>query len=129
MTVLPSVRLCPSAEPSDEAYIFGVVGKGRETSYFSDPVPLDDNLISKLSSKTDVGRRFRISAACEPSRCGNWTNRGCRLAAAALNLSQSMATPEEVVLCGIRERCRWYAQVGSRACQVCRFVVRDVAAK
>jgi hypothetical protein len=33
----------------------------------------------------------------------------------------------ELPLCAVRSRCRWFDQLGSRACQVCLHVVTDAS--
>src|SRR5437763_115569 len=41
--------------------------------------------------------------------------------------SIAAAPPEALPRCGIRPRCRWFAQNGRAACEVCPLVVTDLS--
>ena len=68
-------------------------------------------------------KRLRFAQPCVEHGCRHWAGSRCGVADAALELE---AEDGPLPRCGIRPRCRWFAQSGAAACRVCPLVVTDV---
>lgn len=76
--------------------------------------------------------RFRFADRCVEGVCRQWTCSRCgvvdRVAGEAAAVTDSaLAVTGSPLCCGIRPRCRWFAQSGVAACALCDFVVTEAA--
>jgi len=118
--------LCPSAPAKPGAALFGVVdGSGRILN-LPKPLPIDAAFIKQAKEQGSLEQRFRFTTPCQKGQCVHWNENRCALIG---QLFES-ATQEEVVLadkslprCSIRPQCRWWTQMGPKACAVCPLVV------
>jgi hypothetical protein len=92
--------------------------------YVTPPLPIDTDFIERVA-QTGGGaeQRFRFSEPCIEHGCRQWTGEACGL----IDKLVETETPAVASLpaCGIRSRCRWFAQARERACAVCPLVVTD----
>jgi hypothetical protein len=98
-TVGPQPLLCPSSLPE-----FG-----------AEKVPMADGT-------------FRTAGRCQTSRCAHWSDH-CGLGV-AVSVAGRGATERGLSRrfpCGLSTTCRWFAENGADACQICDLVTRDPA--
>ncbi len=121
---MPKPPLCPSAQLTPKAQLFGVVTGGGQIAFLDKAVEVDADFIEEAKQGREPERRFRFAAPCMRRGCGNWDGAGCGLPGrVAADLAPSVERPRPLPDCAIRERCVWHAQSGDTACYGCRFVV------
>jgi len=125
-----SDRLCPSARCEEGAILLGIVGKDGVVGYVSPLITVDQDFVRQAHKGRAPEKRFRFSQPCIEGGCRQWTGSRCGVIDRALQATEEADTPDvwDGVLpkCSIRSRCRWFAQVGRRACTVCPLVMTDV---
>jgi hypothetical protein len=112
--------LCPSARCREGALLIGVQGEER-LGFVTPPLPLDRDFIERATRDGRPEQRFRFAEPCLEKGCRQWTGSACGVIE---RIGQAEA-PAELPECGIRPRCRWFAQQGPRACGVCPYVLTD----
>jgi hypothetical protein len=115
-------KLCPSAPAQEGSILLGVVQADGSIAYLKDRIEVTREFLEIARFGRSPEQRFRFSAPCRESACGQWTDGGCRLPeslADAIPESESDRLPH----CSIRARCRWFDQAGAAACRVCPLVV------
>ena len=112
----------PSARNADGAELIGVVGDGdARVRWLPEPEPLDAAGREWLAAEGGEAR-FRFAAPCVTARCARWDGR-CQVGARLAVLADD--APAELPACGIRARCRWWAEQGATACRLCPLVRTD----
>lgn len=118
--------LCPSAEPGMVGSVaFGVVGGTAEeprVRHLEQPVPVTDDLLA-LSGPVSPTEVFRFAARCACHACPNFKHERCSLAARIVTLLPTVT--DDLPICPIRPRCRWWREEGREACRRCPQVVTD----
>jgi len=113
---------CPSAHPS-EGVIFGVrVADANVTGidYLDQLVEATDDIL-KLAEPLDPREIFRFGAPCAESKCAHFTGRECSLVKRIVNTVDPVV--EELPVCRIRSRCRWFAEEAAEACRRCPGII------
>jgi hypothetical protein len=94
--------------------------------YVDPPLPITDEFMTLVETSGGAAeQRFRFTERCIERGCGQWVGGGCGVIERLLQHPVMTTTP--LPACGIRGRCRWYAQRGPDACAVCPYVVTDNA--
>jgi hypothetical protein len=123
-------RLCPSARCGEGAILLGIVGKDGVVGYVSPQMTVDEDFIRQARKGRKPEQRFRFCQACVESSCKHWTGSRCGFIDRALQAAEQAESAdmpgEALPRCTIRPRCRWFAQLGRRACTVCPLIVTDV---
>lgn len=92
--------------------------------YVTPPLPVDAEFVERVAQTGGAAeQRFRFSEPCIEHGCQQWTGEACGLIDRLLETGTAAAT--DLPACGIRSRCRWFAQERERACAVCPLVVTD----
>ena len=118
------MRWCPSARNAAGAELVGVFGPdGDRVAWLAEPVPVDDAARDWLAGRGGESR-FRFAAPCVTARCARWDGRRCEVGAGLAALADGR-TPAVLPPCGIRTRCRWWAEQGAAACRLCPLVRTD----
>jgi hypothetical protein len=114
---------CPSGRCRASSLLIGVRTEAG-LGYVTPPLPVDAEFIERVA-ETGGGaeQRFRFAEPCIERGCQQWTGDACGLIDRLLVSDQPAAT--DLPACGIRSRCRWFAQAHERACAVCPLVVTD----
>lgn len=125
--------LCPSSRCEPGAQLIGIVGSEGRVGLVNPPLPVDESFVEIAAAGRSPERRFRFASRCLQSGCGQWTGSACGVAKRVIGLAAAGALPveelgEELPECGIRPRCRWFAEHAGRACAVCPLVVTDLTA-
>jgi hypothetical protein len=118
---------CPSGRCLEGATLLGIVGVNGEVGYITPRIVVDATFVARAEQQRKPETRFRFAEPCVEHECVHWTGNRCGLihqvldspAAALRIMTQSKALPD----CVIRRSCRWFAQVGARACAICPQVV------
>jgi hypothetical protein len=122
-------RLCPSARCEEGAILLGIVGKDGVVGYVRPRVAVDAEFVRRAREGRTPEKRFRFSQPCIESGCQQWTGDRCgvidRVLPAAQEAGAIDTSANALPRCTIRPRCRWFAQVGRRACLVCPLVVTE----
>lgn len=120
-------HLCPSSSAKEGALLLGVVNGNQSVSFLPTPFPVTQQFIDNAKLEGGLENRFRFTNRCTKHGCGQWTNGQCgvinRLAEANAHLDNEAGI--QLKPCAIRQSCRWYAQEGSKACQICPFVITE----
>jgi hypothetical protein len=126
----PSSELtCPSGCCEEGAILLGVVGADGVVGYISPRATVNAQFLQRVQVGGSPERRFRFAQPCVDSQCRQWTEAGCgvidRVLAARDEADHLPGRSSSLPQCSIRRSCRWFAQRGARACEVCPFVVTD----
>lgn len=104
--------------------MLGVVTDSQHVRMLSEPIPLNDEFVQKVTAEGDPEKRFRFAGKCIKGACRQWTGNDCGVmkelsdANADVSVDASASIP-----CVIRPGCRWFHQDGFRACLLCPFVI------
>lgn len=117
--------LCPSSTCHEGALLIALLGEDGRLGYLRPPIPIDEQFIQAAERYGDPESRFRFAGSCVKDSCKHWGGGHCTLVG---RLSEAMrrtgSKPSSgLPRCGIRNECRWFAQDGPRACEVCPIVV------
>lgn len=116
--------LCPSAQPSENSTIIGIVQGTVEAplvEYLPQPLPVTEELIALTGDLVAPTEVFRIAAPCAEGSCKHFDGKTCTLATRVVeNLP---AVTQSLPTCTIRQDCRWFKQHGVEACRRCLQVV------
>ena len=114
---------CPSAQPSSEGKIIGVVTgapEERRIGYLNEPQPVTEETMA-LASPIEPTQVFRIASPCMGSDCKHFSSGACSLVKRVVSsLAPVVST---LPPCRIRPTCRWFQQEGREACLRCPQVV------
>jgi hypothetical protein len=122
-------RMCPSARCEEGAILLGIVGKDGVVGYVRPQMKVDAEFVRRAREGRKPEKRFRFSQPCIESGCQQWTGNRCgvidRVLPAAQEAGAIDTSSNALPRCTIRPRCRWFAQVGRRACAVCPLVATE----
>lgn len=105
------------------ARVFGVVtgtDQAPSVAWLERPVPVTAELMAKTGA-VEPQRIFRITAACQESKCTHFDGSRCKLVQRIVNLLPPVS--ETLPPCSLRASCRWFTQEGRAACLRCPQVV------
>jgi hypothetical protein len=122
-------RLCPSARCESGALLLGVVGADGRVGFVVPPLPVDDAFVAQASLGRAAETRFRFAGRCVEAECWHWRENRCTLVDTAVRTLAAQAGPRgerSPRPCGIRRSCRWFAQHGRAACDICPLIVTEV---
>ena len=116
---------CPSAQPSADGVVIGVVTgstEKRRIGYLNQPQPVTEEILA-LAGSADPGQVFRMASPCMGDGCKHFSGGDCSL------VKRIVAGLDPVVgglpPCQIRPTCRWFRQEGRAACIRCPQVVTN----
>jgi hypothetical protein len=125
-----SDRLCPSARCEEGAILLGIVGKDGVVGYVTPQMTIDSDFVRQAHMGRTPEKRFRFSQPCIENGCLQWTGSRCGVIDHALKAAEEANIIDAPVgllpKCSIRSQCRWFAQIGIKACAVCALVITDV---
>lgn len=116
-------RLCPSTRAAPGNALLGVVGADGRVGILGRPIPVDDAFLAVARQGRAPEKRFRFAGRCVRSDCRQWSDGRCGVIDRVLAMTGEIDAP--LPPCGIRARCRWFAQAGGAACHACPEVVTD----
>lgn len=122
----PDDRLCPSSVAAAGSALIGVVGSDGRVGLLGRPLPVDEDFLAAARRGRAPEKRFRFAAPCVKSQCRQWSDGCCGVIERVLEITG--AVEAALPPCGIRARCRWFAQRGGAACHACPEVVTDTRA-
>jgi hypothetical protein len=117
--------LCPSYKCVSGARLIGIVQGNGSVAFLGSPLPVDRQFVDNAAQGRPAELRFRFAGACAKCSCANWKNDSCGVAAKLAPVGASTAV--DLPNCGIRPRCRWFAERGAAACAVCPEIVRGTS--
>jgi hypothetical protein len=109
--------MCPSSSPDVATVMIGVRRPGRSPELLDAPMTVPD----EIRTATWAGRHVRFAGPCHASACDHW-DEGCSLGRHIAEEGSGRA--ELASPCGIRDRCRWFAENGPLVCGPCGSVMR-----
>jgi hypothetical protein len=116
-------RACPSGRARVGAYLLAVHTAGG-MAYVTPTLPVTSEFLAMVEQTGGAAEsRFRFTEPCVASACGQWKDGGCGVIERVL--AAEPPTGGALPACGIRSRCRWFAQRGAAACGVCPLVITD----
>jgi hypothetical protein len=118
--------LCPSAQCEDGAMLLGVVRKDGHISFLSKKVVIDQEFVKISRLGRSPEKRFRFADTCVKAGCKHWTKDRCVVIDNILDILGPQPDLAKLPSCSIREQCRWFKQLGSKACTVCPEIITDL---
>lgn len=124
-------RLCPSSSVERATVFLGMVMPSGKVAFMTPAPPVDRDFLDSLTEEDErIEERFRLAGPCVEEQCAYWSGRNCRLGVELSGLRPETEKEQgggvrTLPACGIRKRCRWFAENGARACGVCPYVVTD----
>ena len=116
---------CPSATNSEGASLFGIVGTDGLVKFLPHTVALNADLIAAGNNQGHPEAKFRYTQTCAEGGCRQWTGEKCGVTDRAFSLKPDQLIGK-VEHCPIINDCRWYAQEGTKACEICPLIVADM---
>ena len=132
----PSRPLCPSSRCRDGALLLGIVGSDGVVGYVRPPLRVGAEFVEAAEHQARTPEhRFRFAAPCLEKGCAHWSGTRCGVIDQAEAASTATAADKyadsSLPDCDLRPSCRWFEQIGVRACSVCpqifNFLGRDAA--
>jgi hypothetical protein len=114
--------LCPSAPAEPGALVIGIRGEDGSIHYLRDRLPADAEFLSRARQHGDPEQQFRFSSSCQQQTCLQWAEGQCSLPGRLSELLDPTENSVPLPRCAIRSQCRWFAQSGRQACQLCPLV-------
>lgn len=124
----PDGRLCPSSTCEQGSILLGIVRADGRIAYLDPGIEVDEEFVETARKGRSPEKRFRFAAPCVEEKCTQWTGSACGAIEHAVALQDEQLLQEEseqLPNCAIRPSCRWFSQIGGRACRVCPFVITD----
>jgi hypothetical protein len=123
-----SAHLCPSYRPESGARVLAVVTSSGALGYLSAPVELDAATAARLTAPgaEEARRRLRLVGSCLEAGCGQWTGNRCGVVDGVHAQLVAVSKATHLPPCSIRRDCRWFAQSGRSACELCASVRTEV---
>jgi len=123
-------RLCPSSTAAHATVFLGMITSGARVAYVTPNVPITPETVDVLvDDGGTLESQYRFAGGCVTHACGYWTGGHCGLGAEVAAQSPRVLAEDPALArlprCGIRSRCRWFAEQGTAACHVCPLVVTD----
>lgn len=104
--------------------LLGIVGPNGRLGYVSPSMTIDADFVRRAHRGRSPESRFRFAEPCAESGCAQWAGDRCGLIDEMLSTSAAPQPVQILPRCGIRHSCRWFAQRGAAACDICPLVVR-----
>lgn len=114
--------LCPSYQCVSGAQLIGIAQANQQIEFIGNPIRIDRQFVKIAQEGRPPETRFRFAKKCGKSICANWAGGHCGLIAELRDNREGLGG--ELPNCGIRDRCRWYAEQGAAACDICPNIVR-----
>jgi hypothetical protein len=122
------INTCPSAPAEPGALVLGIVAGAGEIAYMLPAATITQESLDQLiADGVDVENRMRFASTCIEDRCVQWTGQHCGLIDRVTSGTSGQSQVNILPTCGIRSSCRWFAQVGRKACSTCPDVIRKPA--
>lgn len=116
--------LCPSARCVEGAILLGAVRPDGAIGILPQRYYVTAAFVDAVGMADEAPeRRFRFAAPCQFGNCQNWQKSTCQVIELALTLPVERKYHAE---CAIRDDCRWFAQRGKSACEVCPLIATDI---
>lgn len=127
---VPRELTCPSGRCEEGAILLGIVGGEGVLGYIRPRIEVDAAFCREAHKETRPETRFRFAQQCVEGRCVQWTGSRCGLIHRVLESPKGAKIAETsstfLPECVIRPSCRWFAQVGVKACSVCPWIVHSL---
>jgi hypothetical protein len=128
MTVAEEKRqACPSARCESGAILLAIALPDGKLAYASDRIVIDQDFVDAANEVGRPEHRFRFSSRCVENGCRQWASDRCSVIDRVL-MAVGEAPAGGLPECSIRSTCRWFGQVGGKACAVCPLVLTDNSA-
>jgi hypothetical protein len=111
---------CPSA-PFKKGHSIFAVFEDQTFKFTEDLIKIDEE-IAREAANLENKTNYRATMPCVTKGCGNWDGQKCTVPD---QMRQYLAPIEDVQNyrnCPIKSTCRWHAQEGERACQICPLI-------
>ena len=105
-----------------------MVGGNGRLIYVNPPLEVDASAAEAMQRLPAPEAKFRFASRCIEEGCGQWHAGACGVIKIVTRHGGGLGSPGPLPKCGIRKTCRWFAQEGRRACEVCPLVVTDQTA-
>lgn len=118
---------CPSSTCEPGHLLLGIVRPDGTLSHISPPIEVDVSFVEKASAKGQrlPESRFRFAGPCVESSCCHWLGERCSVGDEVASAAERPDGSYKLNPCHIRPTCRWWAQNGGAACQICPLIVRS----
>ena len=122
--------LCPSGTCQEGAILIGIVMRDGRVAFSPEQITIDREFVEIAQAGRAPEKRFRFGNTCVKSGCRQWSDERCGV------IDSLVAEPPNTRLqndefdqllpeCSIRSQCRWFVQLGAKACEICPEVVTD----
>jgi hypothetical protein len=120
---------CPSARGEAGAILLGIIQEGGTVAFIPTKVEVTPEFIAIASRGWTLEKRFRFAAPCIKEGCKQWTGTSCSVVDRLASHVQPVETEyrNQLPKCSIRANCRWFAEKGIEACQVCPLVITNIS--
>lgn len=121
-------RSCPSAPAAAGARLLGILGPDGRVHNLKSVMTVDAAFLASAAEAGPVEARMRFSSRCQEGGCAQWTGTRCGVIDRAMSHIEAavpVSEPAALPPCTIRSDCRWYAQIGAKACGACSYIVTD----
>ena len=110
--------------------LIGVRGEDGTIAILPQPLPIDESFVAAANAHpVPPEQRFRFTNKCIEGACGQWTGNSCGVAERVVNFLDQIPADAALPACGIRVRCRWFAERGADACKMCPYILTEITEK
>lgn len=118
---------CPSHRCKPGSQLLGVRQDDGTVAILPTPIPVDEKFIEKVKGdELPPEQRFRFTNKCIESGCNQWGEKGCGVVERVVQHLELLPVLNSLPACGIRHKCRWYAQRKESACKACPFILTEI---
>ena len=121
--------LCPSSRAQKGARLLGVRQEDGRMAILPQPLLINDSFIEEANKHSHAEQQFRFTNKCIESGCKQWTGNRCGVADTIIAVINDLVTGDELPVCAIRTKCRWFKQNGVESCKICSFVITETTSE
>ena len=125
MTKDHNTIFCPSSKCEDGAILLGIRRKDGKIAFISQKMTVNEEFVRIASQDGTPESKFRFGNVCVNDSCKQWENDRCGVIDKIMGVVGKIKEPSTLPNCSIREQCRWYEQIGGKACVVCPEIITD----
>lgn len=123
-------KMCPSHRCKPGSQLLGVRQDDGTIAILPQALPVDEAFVAKVSQhEIPPEQRFRFTNKCIEGSCQQWNGKGCGVVERMVQFLDQVEVVDELPVCSIRPKCRWFSQRGKNACDMCPYVLTEITEK
>lgn len=109
-------KSCPSAPFKEGLSVFAKI-ENDHFAFTEDLIKIDKEML-----ETSSGTDYRATMKCVTKGCVNWNGNRCTVPQQMAYFIDARTDHDDYSNCGLKPSCRWFAENGVKACQMCPLI-------